>query len=71
MAMGAATIQQMADRVAALLDEKLDVRGRTLGDRLRRGAGKLPRAVRAEARFLCAPKRVFWKRRRRRHSTPS
>jgi hypothetical protein len=52
MAMGAATIQQMADRVAALMDEKLHVRGRTLGDRLRRGAGKLPRAVRAEARFL-------------------
>ncbi len=50
--MDAAAIQQMADRVAALMDEKLHVRGRTLGDRLRRGAGKLPRAVRAEARFL-------------------
>lgn len=50
--MGAGTIQQMADRVAALMDEKLHVRGRTLGDRLRKGAGKLPRAVRAEARFL-------------------
>jgi hypothetical protein len=50
--MNATAIQQMADRVAALMDEKLDVRGRTLGDRLRRGAGKLPRAVRAEARFL-------------------
>jgi len=40
--MGAGTIQQMADRVAALMDEKLHVRGRTLGDRLRKGAGKLP-----------------------------
>ncbi len=50
--MNATAIQQMADRVTALLDEKLHVRGRTLGDRLRRGAGKLPRAVRAEARFL-------------------
>ena len=50
--MGAGTIQQMADRVAALMDEKLHVRGRTLSDTLRRGAGKLPKAVRAEARFL-------------------
>jgi hypothetical protein len=51
-AMGAATIQQMADRVAALMDEKLHVRGTTLSDTLRKGAGKLPKAVRAEARFL-------------------
>ena len=50
--MGAGTIQEMADRVAALMDEKLHVRGTTLSDTLRRGAGKLPRAVRAEARFL-------------------
>ncbi len=50
--MGAGTIGQMADRVAVLMDEKLQVRGRTLSDRLRKGAGKLPRAVRAEARFL-------------------
>ena len=50
--MGAGTIQQMADRVAALMDEKLHVRGRTLSDTLRRGAGKLPKTVRAEARFL-------------------
>ena len=50
--MGAATIQQKADRVAALMDEKLHVRGTTLSDTLRKGAGKLPKAVRAEARFL-------------------
>ena len=50
--MGAATIQQMADLVAGLMGEKLHVRGATLSDTLRRGAGKLPRAVRAEARFL-------------------
>lgn len=50
--MAAGTIQQMADRVAALMDEKLHIRGATLADRLRRGAGKLPKAIRAEARFL-------------------
>jgi hypothetical protein len=51
-AMGAATIQQKADRVAALMAEQLHVRGTTLSDTLRKGAGKLPKAVRAEARFL-------------------
>jgi hypothetical protein len=50
--MDAAAIQQMADRVVALMDEKLHVRGTTLSETLRRGAGKLPKAVRAEARFL-------------------
>jgi hypothetical protein len=51
-AMGAATIQQKADRVAALMAKQLHVRGMTLSDTLRKGAGKLPKAVRAEARFL-------------------
>jgi hypothetical protein len=51
-AMGAATIQQKADRVAALMAKQLRVRGTTLSDTLRKGAGKLPKAVRAEARFL-------------------
>jgi hypothetical protein len=51
-AMGAATIQQKADRVAALMAKQLHVRGTTLSDTLRKGAGKLPKAVRAEARFL-------------------
>jgi len=50
--MGAATIQQKADRVAALMAKQLHVRGMTLSDTLRKGAGKLPKAVRAEARFL-------------------
>lgn len=50
--MGAATIQQKADRVAALMAKQLHVRGTTLSDTLRKGAGKLPKAVRAEARFL-------------------
>ena len=50
--MGAETIQQMADRVAALMNKKLHVRGTTLSEMLQRGAGRLPRAVRAEARFL-------------------
>jgi hypothetical protein len=50
--MSAVTIQQMADRVAALLEQKLHVRGRTLGDKIRKAGGRLPRAIRAEARFL-------------------
>ena len=50
--MAAGTIQQMADRVAGLMGEKLHVRGATLSDTLRRGGGRLPKAVRAEARFL-------------------
>lgn len=50
--MSAATIQQMADRVAALMEERLRVRGRTLSDKLARGGRLLPRAVRAEARSL-------------------
>ena len=50
--MGAVTIQQMADRVSALLEQKLGVRGRTLDERIRKARWRLPRAIRAEARFL-------------------
>jgi hypothetical protein len=50
--MGAATIQQMADRVAALLDERLGLHGGGLADRLRRGGRLLPRPVRAAAARL-------------------
>jgi hypothetical protein len=43
---------QHRDRVSALLEQKLGVRGRTLGDRIRKARWRLPRAIRAEARFL-------------------
>lgn len=50
--MSATTIQQMADRVAQLMEERLRVKGRTLSDKLERGGQMLPRVVRAEARSL-------------------
>lgn len=50
--MGAVTTQQMADRVAALLEQKLRVRGPTLADRVRRAGRRLPRRVRLAAAVL-------------------
>jgi hypothetical protein len=50
--MGAVTIQQMADRVAGLLEERLGVKGNGLSEKLRRAGGRLPSSVRAEARYL-------------------
>lgn len=50
--MGATTIQQMADRVAGLMEERLAVRGTGLGGKLRRGRRRLPRRLRAEAQLL-------------------
>lgn len=50
--MGAASIVQMADRVAALMEERLGVRGDGLAAKLRRGGNQLPRDVRAEAQWL-------------------
>ncbi len=50
--MSAVTTQQMADRVAALMEERLGVKGKTLADKLRKAGRRLPAAVRAEARFL-------------------
>lgn len=47
--MSAVTIQQMAERVSALMEERLAVRGATLGDKLRKGGRLLPRRVRAAA----------------------
>ncbi|MCF1709218.1 hypothetical protein L0V05_10355 [Tabrizicola sp. J26] len=46
--MGAVTIQQMADRVAALMEERLGLRGRSLADKLRRSGRVLPAAIRSE-----------------------
>ncbi|MDR7125738.1 hypothetical protein [Pseudotabrizicola sp. 4114] len=50
--MSAVTIQQMADRVAGLMEERLGIRGTGLSEKLRRGRGALPRGVRAAAREL-------------------
>jgi hypothetical protein len=43
--MGAVAIQQMADRVADLMEERLRVRGVGLSTKLRRGKRHLPRKV--------------------------
>ena len=50
--MSAITIQQMADRVAGLMEDRLGIRGKGLSEKLRRGGRSLPRTVRAQAREL-------------------
>lgn len=50
--MSAITIQQMADRVAGLMEDRLHVRGKGLDEKLRRGGRRLPRRVRRAAREL-------------------
>ncbi len=45
-------IQQMADRVAGLMEQRLRVRGTGLGEKLRKGGRLLPRRVRAAADVL-------------------
>jgi hypothetical protein len=50
--MGAVTIQQMADRIAALLEERLRLRGPDLAARLKRAGRTLPRPVRAAGQRL-------------------
>lgn len=45
-------IQQMADRVAALMEQRLRMRGQGLGEKLRKGGRLLPRRVRAAAEIL-------------------
>ncbi|NEX47061.1 hypothetical protein [Pseudotabrizicola algicola] len=50
--MSAVTIQQMADRIAGLMEERLRIRGQGLSEKLRRGGRLLPRSVRAHAREL-------------------
>jgi len=47
--MSAVTIQQMADRVAGLMEERLGVKGSGLAGKLAKGGGRLPRKVRAAA----------------------
>lgn len=50
--MGAVAIQQMADRVAALMEERLRLRGQGLEAKLKRGGRALPRRVRDAASRL-------------------
>jgi hypothetical protein len=50
--MSAVAIQQMADRVAQLLEERLSLGGRGLAVKLRRGARLLPKRVRDAAELL-------------------
>ncbi len=44
--------QQLADRVAQLMEDRLRIRGQGLAEKLRRGGRLLPRRVRAEAEYL-------------------
>lgn len=50
--MSAANLHQMAGRVAELFEARLNVGGKTLADKLRRGGRRLPRNVRREAAYL-------------------
>jgi hypothetical protein len=50
--MGAATIQQMADRIAALLEERLRIPGKGLEAKLRSAGRILPRGIRQAGRRL-------------------
>lgn len=52
--MGVTTAQQMADRIAGLMEDRLQVGGRGLEAKLRRGGRRLPRKVRREAEYLAA-----------------
>lgn len=50
--MSATTIQQMADRVAQLMQDRLQLKGKGLADKLRRGGRQIPRRLRKPATFL-------------------
>ncbi len=50
--MGAVSVQQMADRVAGLMEDRLRIRGRGLAGKLRGARGRMPRRVQAEAALL-------------------
>lgn len=50
--MSAISIQQMADRVAALMEERLGTRGTGLEAKLRKAGRSLPRKVRSAAEQL-------------------
>lgn len=50
--MSAVTIQQMADRVAGLMEQKLRVSGKGLAAKVRRAGRRLPKQVRVAAEAL-------------------
>ena len=50
--MSATTIQQMADRVAQLMEDRLRLKGKGLADKLRRGGRSVPKRLRTNATFL-------------------
>lgn len=50
--MSAISIQQMADRVAALMEERLGAKGKGLAAKLHRAGRRLPRKVRAAGEEL-------------------
>jgi hypothetical protein len=50
--MSSVAIQQMADRVAQLMEERLGISGRDLASRLRKGGRLLPKRVREAAGLL-------------------
>lgn len=50
--MSAVTIQQMAERITALMEERLHLKGKDLREKLRKGGRMLPRRVRAAAEHL-------------------
>lgn len=52
--MSVVTVQQMADRVSGLLEERLRVKGTTLEARLNAAGRRLPRKVREAGRALAA-----------------
>ena len=50
--MSAVTIQQMAERITALLEDRLRLKGKDLREKLRKGGRLLPRRVRLAAKHL-------------------
>lgn len=50
--MGAASIRQMAERIATLMEERMGIRGATLAEKLAKGGKRLPVAIREDAAFL-------------------
>lgn len=52
--MSAVSIQQMADRVAELMEQRLHIKGAGLREKLRRGGRLLPRGIRNAAEALAS-----------------
>ncbi len=50
--MSGMNVQQMADRVAQMMQDRLSIRGRGLDGKLRHARGVMPKRVQAEAAYL-------------------